>query len=799
MIRKQKNCSNCRHSRLITRVLALCAVLVTVCVAQSAPSTDPLALYRQFLQPVFEPADVHHIRGVQIDRDDLHVVLTDGVIGMMQAVDGRVTGAFFEGEGEILLIPPDRAERTSLALFTHSGVLDTKFQSAFLRFFDDKLVQTLKSGFRPQEDASQYIEKWQPLAQSLAPMDSLPLLQAMSNATDSSSQLLHLRLGGTALGVFDVYFNSNVAEQISVAQPVNVNNTDFYNVWTSFASRSAREAGKTNPIQGGPIYASDVRIHSRLSPPKDLEGEAELTLTARKAGQRAILMQLSRQLRVSEAQISGQPVQFIQNEAVSGSDVARRGDDIVAVVLPAPLEKDSPVKLLLKYSGPVMFDAGGDLIYVGSRGTWYPSPGPSFATFDLTFEYPLGWTLAATGRRVSSSTKNGVQTSRFVSDRPIPHAGFNLGKFETATASSGNVVIDAYAAKTVEKALTEAESKAQIRPDPTREVQNIANQAAGAVAYLSRELGPFPYSHLEIAQLPALLSQSWPGLIYLSSMAFLNGAERNALGVRDPFLNLLMSELMLDHEVGHQWWGDAVEWESYRDEWMVEALANYCAAAMLERENPAKMNIVLEHYRKELLKQTPNGILGDAGPVTLGPRLTSSKFADAYENVLYGRGTWLVHMLRTMLRQASGRNDDTLFFTALKDLLSRSAGGKISTRDLQHAFEQVLPKSLFYEGEGSLDWFFDSWVNGAAIPQFFLEDVHFTSAGARLKAKGTIRQEFAAKDMVTAVPLYSVGQEGPPRFLAFVFVDETKTDFELTVPSGTKELLLDPENTILRR
>lgn len=767
--------------------------------AQTSSPTDTLGLYHQFLQPAFSASDVHHIRHVQIDREDLHIVLTDGVIGLLQSVNGHVTGAFFEGEGQILLIPPDRAERTSLALFTHSGVLDSQFQTAYLRFFDDKLVETLKSGFRPEENPEQYIEKWQPVAQALASMDSLQLLQAMTNSADSSSQLLHLRVGGTPLGVFDVYFNTNLAEQIRVAQSAKANNSDFYNVWTSFPMRSTREAVKSSSTPAIPIRASDFRIRSRISPPTDVEGEAEITLTARRSGQRAILLQLSRHLRVSDARVNGQAVAFVQNEAVSGSEMARHEDDMVAVVLPAPLEKEHPVKLLLKYSGPVMFDAGGDVIYVGSRGTWFPSPGLSFANFDLTFEYPSGWTLAATGRRVAYSEQNGVQTSHFVSDKPIPHAGFNLGRFETATATSGKVVIDAYAAKAVEKSLTEAEARAQIHLDPAREVQNIANQAAVTVDYLSHELGPFPYSHLEIGQLPALLSQSWPGLIYLSTVAFLNNGERNSLGIHDPFTYLLMGELMLDHEIGHQWWGDAVEWESYRDEWMIESLANYCAAAMLERKNPATMTIVLDHYRKELLKVTPNGIVGDAGPVTLGLRLASSKFPDAYDIVLYGRGTWLLHTLRAMLRQASGRDDDSLFFAALKNLLSESAGSKISTRDLQRAVEQVLPPTLFYEGQRSLDWFFDSWVNGAAIPHFSLQDVHLAPSGSKVKIKGTIHQEFAAKDMVTAMPLYSVDQDGHNHFVAFVFVDEDKTEFEMNAPAGTKDVVLDPENTVLRR
>ena len=758
-----------------------------------------LELYRHLLQPEFNPADVHHVRDVAIDREDIHIVLTDGTLGLMQSIDGHVTGAFFEGEGEILLLPPDRAERTSLSLFTHSGVLNTKFESAYFRFFDDKLVQELKAGFRLQEDAGKSLEQWKQVGAALASMDSLHLLQAMTASANGSSRLLHVRLAGTSYGVFDVYYNSSVREQISVSQSTTSNNQSFYDVWTSFPMRSARENPASAAGQGGWFHTSDFIIHSKISPPDKLDGEAELTLACDRPGERTIILQLSRFLKVTEARLNGKPVEFIQNEAVSGSDLARHGNDMVAVVLPAPLQKDVSAKLLLKYSGDVMFDAGGQLLYVGSRGTWYPSLGPAFANFDLTFDYPMDWTLVATGKRVSSSTQNGISSSRFISDKPIAHAGFNVGKFETATVTTDKVTIDAYASKNVELPLAEAGARVEMHPDPAREVQRIAQQAASTVEFFSKELDPFPYSHLEISQLPALLSQSWPGLIYLSSMTFLTPIERSKLGIRDPFAELLVSRLMLAHEIAHQWWGDAVEWESYRDEWIIEAMANYCATLMLEREDPAKMKIVLDHYRRQLLHQTANGMLGDAGPVTLGTRLTSSKFSDAYETVLYGRGTWLCHMLRSMLRLAGGKNDDTLFFTALKNALAMSPNGKISTHDLQRAFEQVLPASLAYEGQKSLDWFFDSWINGTSIPQFSLENLRIGPGETKVKVTGTIRQDNAAKDLVTALPVYAVDKDGNQRFLAFVFADEPKTDFSLTAPAGTKDILLDPENMVLRR
>ena len=492
-------------------------------------------------------------------------------------------------------------------------------------------------------------------------------------------------------------------------------------------------------------------------------------------------------------------MEFIQNEAISGSDLSRRGDDLIGVVLPEPLVKDRQVKLSFRYSGAVMYGAGGESVYVGARGTWYPNLGPVFSAFDLTFEYPSDWSVVATGRLVSSSVANGKRTSRFLTDRPISRAGFNLGKFAAATSTSGQVAIHAYGARNVEQALAGVEARAGRKPDPARQSQQIADRAATTVEFLSTELDPFPYTNLEITQLPGLLSQSWPGLIYLSSTAFLSPDDRRALGINSPYLELLLSRLMLSHETAHQWWGDAVDWVSYRDEWIVEALANYCALIMLEKQNPGDMKIALDYYRGELLRETKNGIIADSGPVTLGRRLTSSRFPDAYDRVLYGRGTWLIHMLCTMMKEAGTEESDALFFSALKDLLARAPNHKISTLDLQRAFEKIMPSVLNYEGRKSLDWFFDSWVNGNSIPQFSLQGVRMVPSGSKVKISGTIVEDHAAKDMVTAVPLYVVDRQGTSRFLAFVFADDAKTAFTLTAPGGTKQILLDPEETLLRR
>ena len=146
----------------VTKVLVLALVLASPAIYAQTPGPSPptpassshpaAALYREILNPVLDPAQVHTLREVSIDREDLHFSLSDGTVALIQAVNGHITGALFEGQGEVLMIPPGRAERSSLALFTGSAVLEQRFTTAYFRFVDDRLVDEFRAGFRPAED-----------------------------------------------------------------------------------------------------------------------------------------------------------------------------------------------------------------------------------------------------------------------------------------------------------------------------------------------------------------------------------------------------------------------------------------------------------------------------------------------------------------------------------------------------------------------------------------------------------------------------------------------------------------------
>ncbi len=314
-------------------------------------------------------------------------------------------------------------------------------------------------------------------------------------------------------------------------------------------------------------------------------------------------------------------------------------------------------------------------------------------------------------------------------------------------------------------------------------------------------LGPYPFSSLALTERPGGDSQGWPGLIFLSNYVYLRPDQLQALKI-EPIDRLMYLHVMMPHEVAHQWYGDKISWASYHEQWLLEALANYCALMLLERNDPADVQTALQDYRQLLALKSKSGrAFVEAGPVTLGGRLSSSQFPNGYNFITYGRGTWLMHMLRTMFRDASRTSanpegSDAVFLGLLRQLVDQYQGKEITNLEFEQAVESVLPKSLWFENRQSLDWFFDGWVNGTAFPRFELTDVKSASRAGVNTMSGTIHQTSAPSDLVTSIPIYGVVGD-KKIYLARVFAEGEETRFSLPAPPTVKRLVLDPYQTVL--
>ncbi len=253
--------------------------------------------------------------------------------------------------------------------------------------------------------------------------------------------MLHMRLQGEQLGTFDVFFDSLSPEQFWAGQTKVVEGTTYYDLWTSFAlGKTGRGQLLGTESMDTQVVISRYKIRADIKPPTTVNADTRAEIEVREGGLRTLFFELPRFLQVKQVEADGRPVEFINNPAIDGTQLARRGNDLVAVVFPAPLRAGQKIELRFVYGGDVLSEAGGGLLYVGARGTWYPNRGIIRSDFDMEFHYPSEWTLLATGKRIpcpieTASRNEGVpvageQSSRWVSDNPRPWRDLTSGNME---------------------------------------------------------------------------------------------------------------------------------------------------------------------------------------------------------------------------------------------------------------------------------------------------------------------------------------------------------------------------------
>ncbi len=147
---------------------------------------------------------------------------------------------------------------------------------------------------------------------------------------------------------------------------------------------------------------------------------------------------------------------------------------------------------------------------------------------------------------------------------------------------------------------------------------------------------------------------------------------------------------------------------TYRDNWLMEALANYTALMYVEKTRGMRSaDLMLDRYRSLLLQKDKDGQTDEsAGPIVLGGRLENSLQPAGWRNITYGKGTWIIQMLRR-------RMGDDRFLAMLAEMLKRYERSEITTEQFRLlAAEFMPPKS----DDPKLESFFDQWVYGTGIP-----------------------------------------------------------------------------------
>jgi hypothetical protein len=785
-------------------------VLLAACVLPAVAADTAADVARQIRDAGLDPDACYRVRDLNFNKDDLKFYLTDGYLIFSRPVQGRRLAAVFSadvegGDAELILLPPHRSERQSLANFTGSPNLDEHFKTALFVFADatgeELLARTKESSQKSQERGLLLESQYGPVVRNISDSFLMRLVEEVVNPQPDAA-LFFAAISGVKLGNFDVVHDPRSREQIMIGQFGVRNERPTYDIWASFESRPVRNRTAKQPDI--PFTIADYRIEATLDEQLRMSVVTRVKLTPTRRG-RAFALQLSDRMELLEARMDGNPVEIFARESLRASAMRGAGSSVFLIIPPEPLDPGKARELEFRHQGEVVFKAGNGVYAVGARGTWYPHRAADFTTYDLTFRYPKRLHLVATGEVVDDRTEGDVRITHRRTSGLVRFVGFNLGDYDNITINRSGYTVEVYGNRRVEPPLEPrpmittppaGPPRGRMRqqdivalPDPPvvrprDRLLPLAEQVAGAFDFMVKQFGPPPLKTLTVSPIPGAFGQGFPGLVYLSTLSYLSPEQRPA-ALRNKARQVFFSELLAAHEVAHQWWGNLVTAEAYQDAWLMEALANYSSLAYLEKRKGARvLEQVLEDYRDDLLRDRGEGkTVESLGPITWGTRLETSE-GDAARTIVYEKGAWILHMLRL-------RMGDERFFKLLNEVCRRYQYKSISTGAFRALAEEFMP------GGASLEGFFESWVYGTGIPKIGIASAVKGKAPA-VRVTATVTQTEVDEDFSADVPV-EIHTTGAPPVIKWVRTSSEPVTITSPVKRLPSKVLIPPTAVLAKR
>ncbi len=772
-----------------------------------------------------------------LERDVFRFEFT-GTFELFSPVAGRVPGALFEGRGRFVLDPATSDERRHLELVTGEKSLETlsdTFERMVLLFGDGTEKQILEAGKVVSGNA--VAEKTMQVFREFGK-------PSRDIATRLHSRLLRDYLGESdAGGVFMALFRGKIiphalatvdplgAEELFISAGLGGEEVALYvddryegGFWYLNHLREEIAAGTTESCR--PRSSADALhydVATTLAKDDRLSATTTIRFRAQSEGIQVLPFWLTTRLRITSAAIVGalgeeRALPFFQEDLEVKVDHLANG--MAAVILPEPMQKGQEATIAIRYAGEhVLVDAGEGNYYVRARTSWYPSVRifGDRATYRLIFHLPPKMEVIAVGDLVEHLQTEEMNISIWESDVPLLVAGFNYGMFdkiEHIDETSG-LALEVYTNPGVPDFINEmnyANSMATenrpldivspavggfVRINTADLAESAMADAANSAMFFSTLLGPIPQKRIAITQQSQWsFGQSWPTLIFLPYLAFVDSTNRESRS------GAFVQEVGL-HEMAHQWWGHLVGWESYRDAWLSEGFAEFSTAFLLQQTHGWEAYRIFWERRQNRLLARNRGGLGrnfEVGPISRGRRLQTSRSEYAFQPIVYGKGGFVLHMLRMMMFDEKSKVPDARFVAMLRDFVATYAGKSASTDDFKAIVEKHMTASMNATQDGKMDWFFDQWVHGTEIPSYSV-DVSISRAGRKgYRLKGRISQEGVSPDFKAIVPLYVELKKGPVSFLGRArFSGVMSQDFDVTLelPSKPRRVLVNAHYDVL--
>jgi len=232
-------------------------------------------------------------------------------------------------------------------------------------------------------------------------------------------------------------------------------------------------------------------------------------------------------------------------------------------------------------------------------------------------------------------------------------------------------------------------------------------------------------------------------------------------------------ELVVIHELAHQWFGDSLTPRVWSDIWLNEGFARYCEALWIEN------TLGGEDYRDYMRligpERHPDLFVNDGILIDPDPILPNA--------MIYDKGAWVLHMLRMWIGPDAFR--EFLFAYATDPELVR---GTVTLDDMIRHAEAAAGRDL--------SGFFDPWLTTSAVPVITTESVRRGSAHGDQEITVTFTQlQDPVFSVAVPVTVHGECQELP----GMVNLTKASETFTWSLPCRIDSVSVDPEGVVLMR
>jgi hypothetical protein len=746
-----------------------------------------------------------------------------GTLTFLAPVQGVVTGAIFIGEGHFHLKPITTLDAHELSRRTSAAEVDEDFDEIVFRFSAlgrMSFLPGLGAQTEPPSEVSSVLDRWRehmrqrrehPLGfseyllqgESMDNVDA-DVLAAIYNP--EHPQFFNAYLHGKKHKDLRFFVRARVGALPQLDSPEEVGLINFApeslddGVWYLAHLNSEYSHRTASSSEDRRLFATHrYKIETVIARNKHLFSTATITFESLVQGERVLKFGLLPNLRVTRvSDQQGKDLYFIQE--------SRKEDGSFYAILPEAPPLHQEQSITVEYAGErVLEEAGEGSFYVLARSSWYPNLNGfgERALYDLTFKVPKKFKVISVGKLQSESVEEDFAVSHWITPIPVAVAGFNYGDYQKEEISDEitGYKISGYYITQLPDSLRRYGALQSMAPHAM--TKYALEQTRAQMQLCTFYFGKSPYDEIFITEQPDFnFGQSWPNLVYLPISAYTDSTQRWMLfgNINAKFSGFVQE--VTPHEVAHQWWGHAVPWASYHDQWLSEGFAEFSAGLFLQNAmagNWHKDYIEFwERLRQRILEKNNFGIApNDAGPLWMGLRLVSPRTESAYQNVTYPKGAYILEMLRSLMYD--NQDKDKAFIAMMHDFVESHRDTPASTESFKAVAERHMSKAMDMQGNHRLDWFFDEWVYGMQVPRYHFEYKAEPADGGKVKLHLTVTQSEVDEHFVMGVPVFADFGTGMVRLGQIGVAGNASRTVDVIVPSQPKKVALNAYKEILER